>query len=206
MRSIATRKGRLHGYKSEDECILQQDLRSAVAIGSTWKRAQFRDCKMSVSRFTNSSFEEVSFLDCNLDLTDFQTCKFRKCVFTNCNIEQVAFGTSVLDDVQFISCRMAYSSLWNCSLRGVVFDDVNLHGADLRFLENFGCEFIHSNLWSAQVGFGCPFFNSKFDTRTSQQFVGMVARVFPDDDIRRKLKEIAGRQFDVVERLMREGE
>ena len=205
MPSISLIRRKLQGFVLPENALIPPgiDLRSALATNSTWERARFVDSRFGVADFSRSRFLDVVFSDCAAPLAQMGGCSFEGCAFVDCDLEQAVFVGSVFRDVQFVRCRLAYSSFAGATLRdGIHFNDCNMHGADVDFLENHGAVFEHCNLWGAKASLGCQFYNSEFDARTCDRFTAMVARLHPDPVKRAKLEELAGRELGPVKRLM----
>lgn len=157
---------------------------------------------MGSSDFTRSKFHELELEECEAELVGIGGSTFDHVSFVNCRLGGSSFVGSVFRDVVFSGCDLQYANLAGVTIRKAFFRGCNLHGADLDFLENNFCELEDCNVWGAKASLGCQFFNSRFDERTCDRFVAMVARVHPDPEKRAKLEGVAGRELRVVKRLM----
>lgn len=202
-------KRRAEGMSYEDEEYVGADLRSARAFGAKFTRCVFRDSKMGLSDFRNCRFDSCTFELCDLGKTDFSTSFFEGISFRDCDLEQASFLGSYMNETTFTDCRMAYGeTMFSAATarRGVVFTRCNLHGSNLDFRQSQdgALAFDDCNLWGAKASFGCAFWRSEFDEKTCQRFLGMLARIYPDTQTRATLMQMAGNQYPVVDRVMRE--
>ncbi len=207
--SLVAIKRRAEGMVYEGEIYERLDLRSMKAFGAKFVKCAFRECKMDLSDLRNGRFEGCTFLHCDMQRVDFSTSSFASIIFEDCDLEQSSFSGCHLNDVDFKDCRMAYAeTLFQgaTAFSNVSFEKCNLHSSNLDFrqAEPGTLRFIESNLWGAKMAFGCAVWQAEFDEKTCQRFVAMVARVYPENDTRVKLMEIAGDQYAVVDRAMRE--
>lgn len=203
MHSLVKHKRRLHGYSAESRVWENLDLRSAQAFGSTWKGCEFIRCDFSASNFSNTTFENCEFTECTGTLANFGLCKMSDVVVRGGSWEQANFTVSILKRTTFTGVRLCYATFAETLVTNLAFPDCNLHGADLRFLEAFGVDFTGANLWGASVAIGCQFFNGVFDQKQCQIFQALVARRYPVAYIGDRMRELAGEEMPLVERLMR---
>lgn len=210
MSSLTLMKRKLQGYRhppaEPDTVLTGLDMRNTLAFQSAWEEVTFDDCKFGLSDFRGSVWKEAAFFRCDLPACNFAGAMLEGVEFRDCDMDQLAFGGAVLRGVTFHHCRLQYAQFGDATLRaGVAFLNCNLHGADLRFIEAEAPDFRGSNLWGAQVGIGCSFFNGKFDDRQAMLFAAMLARCDPDPERAKALQALAGeRQVKMVERLMEE--
>lgn len=201
-------KRRAEGMTFEDE-VYMGDLRSARAFGSKFVKCIFRDCKMGLGDYRNTRFDSCTFENCDLGKTDLSSSFFDGVTFLNCDLEQASFMGSHLNETSFTDCRMAYGEtlFQGSTVRfRVTFLRCNLHGSNLDFrqTQDGALRFVDCNLWGAKASFGCAFWRAEFDLKTCQRFAGMLARIFPDAETRSTLMSMAGDQYAVVDRVMRE--
>ena len=204
MPSLTNRKRRLAGFRSVGESYVNLDLRSALAFGSSWSKGKMVNCRLDGASFRQATFEDFTFENCTGLLVDFSIGKWTNVGAKFCGFTQSAFGGTVFRDVAFDQCELDYSVFADAMGQNLKMDGCSCHGADLRFQDMTGFDPRGSNLWSAHVQLGCQFFQGSFDERQARLFLAMVARRYPDADIASRLKELCGKEYDVVERLMRE--
>lgn len=70
---------------------------------------------ISGSKFENTIFENVSFVDCNFQSTDFLKTKFIDCEFINCNFDFTKFKNCNLIACKFENCNFCITNSLNCS-------------------------------------------------------------------------------------------
>jgi len=206
MASLSLMKRRAQGVKYEGELFQSMDLSSMLAFGSRWTDCSFYSCDLSMAVLSRSVFEHVSFVDCDLPMSRFDGVEMRDVTFENCRAKHADFTAATpLENVKFLDCLLHYSTFANATVRDIRFIDSNCHGSDLRFIDG-GKTAVYQGtvLWNASVQLGCQFLSGTFDARSADLFTAMVARRHPDPDKSKLLREIAGTQFGVVERLMNE--
>lgn len=206
MPSLSLIKRRVQGQTFEGQTYENMDLSSMLAFGSKWFNCTFNNCDMSLADLRSSQVEGCLFMDCQMAVVNFAGgAAIRHCVFDGCKMKQAIFaGVSPLDDVRFTRCAMHYSTFYDATVREITFDGSNLHGADLRFIESHGVSFRDSVLWNAAITLGCQSLGTQntFDQRSADLFIAIVARLHPDQEKSRILRELAGEQLATVERLM----
>ena len=200
-------KRRAEGVKFEGETFSGLDLRSMKAFGSTWRGCVFKDCKLDLTDWRASRFVECTFVSCSMNLINFATSFIEDCVFSMCEMEQASFMGCQLSNVSFFHSRMAYGETMFQDVTGrvsVEFHDCNLHGSNLDFREmEPGCLYLKNcNLTNVRVSMGCAFFAATFDEETAQKMLSLVAYRYPNPETRRKLIDMAGTEYPVVERAM----
>lgn len=198
-------KTRAEGVKFEGEEFKNLDLRSMKAFGSEWTGCTFNHCQFDLSDIRSSRFTNCRFLDCSILITDFAASFFDRTTFRNCTLEKSSFLGCHFTEVTFFDCRMAYSEnlFQNVTVKTrLEINGCNLHGSNLDFREVQPHALLLNdcNLWGAKMAFGCAIFNGKVDERTKRQFLALVARVSEDEEV----KKLAGDQWGVVDRLMRD--
>jgi uncharacterized protein YjbI with pentapeptide repeats len=192
-----------------DESFDGSDLRSGKAFQSEWVNCTFGNVKAGLLDIRASRLIDCRFTESSLYASVFSASYLRNTTFDKCDFEQAAFAGVIFDNVIFKDCRLAYSSFTGGIVkRAIRLIDSNLHGADLDFAEIpdnsllvTGC-----NLWGAKTTFGCQFWNGDFDQDTVDRFIALAARACPDKAKADALKQMAGKHFAVVDRLMRAGE
>ena len=202
---LTTWKRRAEGVRMAGETYVNLDLRSMKAFGSEWKDCNFEDCRFDLADLRSSKFLDCRFVDCSMPLVNFGVSFFERTTFRGCNLEQSSFQGCHLTDLSFLDCRMAYAEtlFQDATVRvKLELSGCNLHGSNLDFREVSphaltieGC-----NVWGAKLAFGCAAFNGKIDERTKMQFLALIARVSEDETV----KKLAGDQWDVVDRLMKD--
>lgn len=206
MTSLTLIKRRIQGQSFEGQSYENLDLSCMAAYGSKWVDCSFVGCDMEMADLQNSRLEDVRFVDCTLNLSNFSNgSQLRRVVFESCKLKMAAFsGIHPMDDVRFLDCSAQYASFFNSTVRQLLFSGTNLHGADLRFMENHVALFQDCNLWGAHITLGCQIFGDGvgFDERSVNLFLALAARKHPNPEIRSKLEEMAGAAVGVVDRLV----
>lgn len=201
--SMTLGKRRMQGHRYDGEKFENLDLSSLDAFESVWVGCTFLNCDLTLGNMQKVDLSGCTFESCDLRAVNFMGARIRQVRFESCDLRQSAFvGVTPLDRVVFQSCRLQYASFYNSTARDSEFNESNLHGADLRFVESQRLKYIGSNLWGAYVQIGCQFFSSEFDERQCDLFTGMVARKQPNEEKKRILTETAGVSAKIVDRLL----
>ena len=204
MLSLARQKRRLQGYKGQSLSLDRTDLRSAKAFASAWEGCTFNEVNFNLTDFTNASFTECEFTLCTGLQANFFGARFVNCKIRDADFEQANFSACWIDQTIFAYSRLCYTVFHDATLWNTTIKNCNLHGAELLFHQTRNVDYAGSNLWGVKVALGCPFFQSKFDEKQKQMFVALVARIWPENNIGKRLEEYAGEEFALVERLMRD--
>lgn len=204
MNGTAIHKRRLQGNQAKGETFKGLDLSNMEAYGAHWIGCTFEDCDISLANLSGTgSIEECTFINCDLKMTSFRASAIRLTKFSGCDLRKSSFmGCSPLADSVFDDCKMQYSGFFEASVYRTNFTNCNLHGADLRFIEASGNNFTGSNLWNVSVNIGCQFFSSVFDERSVELWAAIAARVHPDPEAARILREVSGKHYALATRLM----
>lgn len=206
MSSLTVMRRRLEGTKHMDEAFDKVDVRSGKAFQSEWVNCQFTEIKAGLLDIRAARIIDCTFTEGSLYGSVFAGAYLRNVVFKSCDLEQAAFGGVIFDGVTFENCRLAYASLAASVVRRTLrILDSNLHGADLDFAQVTDNSLLVTgcNLWGVKVPFGCQFYNGEFDQNTVDLFIALAARACPDPEKAETLKQLAGKNFAVVDRLMR---
>lgn len=74
---------------------------------------------MTGSNFIESTFHEVTFKNCKLDLSHFRFSKFRKCKFIKCVLEKGEFASADLAETIFDGCSILEIGMFHSILKDV---------------------------------------------------------------------------------------
>lgn len=205
MTALTAIKRRIQGQTFEGQTHIHLDLSSMLAYGSIWRDCQFVDCDFTLADLRSAKFERVKFTSCVLHAVNFSGSEMRGVFFDSCRMKQaVLAGIHPLERVTLEDCQAQYASFADSTLRDVSFVRTNLHGADLRFMENHKAMFDDCNLWGALISLNCALFGDgvSFDERSVNLFMALIARKHPDEKKRVELEEMAGTAVAVVDRLV----
>jgi uncharacterized protein YjbI with pentapeptide repeats len=89
--------------------------------GPKLTRVEVRDSRITGARFNEGEFDNVRFVECQLDYASFAGARFR----------QVAFEACRLKEADFTGADLPGTSFMRCDLKGVDFTGAKLHGADV---------------------------------------------------------------------------
>jgi uncharacterized protein YjbI with pentapeptide repeats len=87
------------------------------------RRGTFRGVRMTGVGFASASVQDVSFVECRIDLSSFRFAKLARVRFERCQMEEIDFSSAQLQSVMFLDCVMV-KSLWaeatltRCEMRG----------------------------------------------------------------------------------------
>ena len=108
-------------------------MRDVAVTGGSWanartkelrlRRASFKDVRMTGADFAFASVEDVSFVDCRIDLAFFVSARLNRVRFEKCRLDELDLSDTKLVSVSFIDCDLprsvwADATLTNCELRG----------------------------------------------------------------------------------------
>jgi uncharacterized protein YjbI with pentapeptide repeats len=89
--------------------------------GPKLTRVETRGCRITGARFHDGEFDNVRFVECQLDYTSFSKARFHNVAFEACRLKEADFSAAHLAGASFI----------RCDLKGVDFTGAKLHGADV---------------------------------------------------------------------------
>jgi uncharacterized protein YjbI with pentapeptide repeats len=92
-------------------------------------RAELHTVRLTGADLAESTFRDVRFVGCRLDLAAARLSTFERVVFTDCRLEEVDLYGSKLKDVLFERCVLR-----EATISGVKAERVDLRGCDLTAL------------------------------------------------------------------------
>ena len=115
---------------SFQECVFEDcDFSMAKINATAFRDVSFQSCKLLGLHFDecNPFLLEMSFENCQLNLSSFYKLKLKKISYNNCTLHEVDFMESDLTSATFL----------NCDLKDAIFEGTNLEKADLRSSMNY---------------------------------------------------------------------
>lgn len=112
------------------ECVFEScDLSSIKVENTSFKGVSFNNCKMLGVHFenTNPFLFEVTFDNCQLNLSSFYQVNLKNASINNCSLKEVDFTETNLTEAKINHCDFSMA----------IFGDTNLFGADLYSSFNF---------------------------------------------------------------------
>jgi uncharacterized protein YjbI with pentapeptide repeats len=116
------------------------DLADAIAADLDWanesrqglslRRVELRRCRLTGSELAEASLEDVTFVDCRLDLAGLRLAKLERVVFRDCRMEECDLYGATLTDALFERCALRQARLAKARL-----ERVELRGCDLTGLD-----------------------------------------------------------------------
>jgi uncharacterized protein YjbI with pentapeptide repeats len=122
--------------EEENEPDLESNLVDAVVHGADWAnrrvprasalRTELRGVRLTGADLAESTFRDVRFVECRLDLVSARLSRFERVVFSDCRMEECDLYGSRLQDVLFERCVLR-----EAAISGVTSKRVELRGCDL---------------------------------------------------------------------------
>ncbi len=129
-------------YQIFEDCTFSNcNLSMATLNQTSLKNVTFKDCKMMGLRFDNCKpfLFEVSFLNCQLQLSSFYGWNVKKTVFAKC----------ILHEVDFTNADLSFAVLDECDAARAIFNNTNLQKAQLQTAYNFSINPVQNNITEA---------------------------------------------------------
>jgi uncharacterized protein YjbI with pentapeptide repeats len=122
-----------------EEPELENGLVDAIVQGADWAnrrvfrvsalRTELRGVRLTGADLAESTFRDVRFVDCQLDLVAVRLSKFERVVFSDCRMNECDLYGSHLQDVLFERCLLR-----EATISGLTSERVELRGCDLKGL------------------------------------------------------------------------
>jgi fluoroquinolone resistance protein len=113
---------------------------------------EFYECNLSVSTISNTSFQDVIFINCKLlglrfDAANqfglslsFENCTLNHSSFYKCRLPKIKMEGCQLQEVDFSEADLSEGVFTGCDLMHATFDQTNLEKADFRTASNFSID------------------------------------------------------------------
>lgn len=125
--------------EAPEEPELEAGLTDAVVGDADWAnrrvfrvsvlRTVLQGVRLTGAELAESTFRDVRFVDCRLDLVTARLSRFERVVFSDCRMEECDLYGSRLTDVLFERC-----TLREATISGVTSERVELRNCDLKGL------------------------------------------------------------------------
>lgn len=130
LRDVRMIGGDMTAFNSSDGGVLRalfSDIRMTGydASQSTYKDVVFKNCKLNMANFRFSKLTNVRFEDCDLTEADFQSAELHNVVFRSCTLNKTQFSGARCKKVDFRSSQLFDLGGWQ-SLAGVSIDSTQL--------------------------------------------------------------------------------
>jgi uncharacterized protein YjbI with pentapeptide repeats len=112
-----------------DAVVADADWANRAARGLALRRVEVRRCRLTGAELAESSFTDVTFEDCRLDLTGLRFAKFERVVFRDSRLSECELHEASLEDVLFERCDLTQATLSGARIRRVELRDCRLAGA-----------------------------------------------------------------------------
>lgn len=120
-----TRLARLH---LTDVRLAGCDLANSSCTGSSVRRAELDDCRLTGFGFSESTVDDVLFVDCKVGLAVFHHTRFSNCRFERCDLRGADFEGSDLRRVAFRDCDLREARMVDARLGGTDFRGSRVEG------------------------------------------------------------------------------
>jgi uncharacterized protein YjbI with pentapeptide repeats len=99
------------------------DLSMTTLNNTSLREIKFKNCKMLGLHFEecNPFLFEVSFSNCQLNLSSFYQRRLKQTVFSNCQLQEVDFAEADLTAAKFDNCDLTYAVFSNTILEKADF-------------------------------------------------------------------------------------
>lgn len=97
----------------------QTDWSSASLDNGQVVRAEFVNCRMTGTDFSETSLHDVVFRGCKLDLANFRRANLRRVQFVDCTLSETDFGSATLNSVEFQSSLLDRTAFTQATCKGV---------------------------------------------------------------------------------------
>ena len=95
------------------------------ASRSTYKEVCFKSCKIDMANFRFAKLKNIRFEDCNLTDCDFQSAQLINVVFRNCTLQKILLSNAVCKQVDMRTSQIDNLIGWK-SGSGITIDSVQL--------------------------------------------------------------------------------
>lgn len=109
-----------------DAVVRDADWANRRVARASLVRAELHTVRLTGADLAESTFRDVRFVGCRLDLASARLSKFERVVFTDCRLEELDLYGSQLKDVFFERCVLR-----EATLSSVTLERVELRGCDL---------------------------------------------------------------------------
>jgi uncharacterized protein YjbI with pentapeptide repeats len=112
-----------------DAIVRDADWANRRVVGVDLLRTELHAVRLTGADLAESTFRDVRFVGCRLDLAAARLSKFERVVFSDCRLEELDLYGSQLQDVLFERCVLR-----EAAFSGVTSKRVELRGCDLTAL------------------------------------------------------------------------
>ncbi|MEA4908572.1 MAG: pentapeptide repeat-containing protein [Chloroflexi bacterium] len=118
----------LAGLHILDGRIERSDFSAALCEKARLHRVDLSGCRLLGTNFTESSFEDVRWMECNLEQAGFVLASFKAARFEKCILRGASFEGADLSKVVFADCDLSGADLRQARLAGTDFRTARLDG------------------------------------------------------------------------------
>ena len=109
-----------------DVVVLDGDWANAVATDVTFSRVRFERARLTGADLSGSRLDNVTFIDCRLDLCSFRFSQLGIVLFEGCRMEEADFYDARLSSAMFTDCNLS-----GVTLTGATLVESEMRGCDL---------------------------------------------------------------------------
>lgn len=92
------------------------------------RRVEFIGCRLLGLNVTDGHFQNVTFRDCDVQLTRFRFSSFDSVIFNECNLTDANFQGADLSGVRFEKCNLGNAEMSQAKLTGTDFRTSTIEG------------------------------------------------------------------------------
>lgn len=125
-RSAELSDASLSRCRFRDLVVLDGSWANVEAIDASFTRVRFERVRLTGANFSGSTLDDVTFVDCRLDLCSFRLARLDRVLFDSSKLTEVDLYEAVLTSATFVDCDLTGATLTHAT-----FDRSELRGCDL---------------------------------------------------------------------------
>jgi uncharacterized protein YjbI with pentapeptide repeats len=106
--------------------------------GAGFTRVVLRGCRVTGAKFYEGVFEDVTFVDCQIDYGSFGDAKFSRVAFENCQLRDADFHAADLRGVTFVDCDLERADFTRAKLQTTDVSQSSVRGITISAVEARG--------------------------------------------------------------------
>lgn len=126
VRSAELSDASLSRCRFRDVVALEGSWANVEAIDASFARVRFERVRLTGANFSGSTIDDVTFVDCRLDLCSFRLARLDRVLFESCKLTEADLYEASLSSATFVDCDLSGATLTHAT-----FDRSELRGCDL---------------------------------------------------------------------------
>ena len=126
VRSAELNEASLSRCRFRDVVVLDGSWANVEAIDASFARVRFERVRLTGANFSGSTLDDVTFVDCRLDLCSFRLARVDRVLFERCKLTEVDLYEATLSSATFVDCDLSGATLTHAT-----FDRSEMRGCDL---------------------------------------------------------------------------